>query len=49
MGDCQDRGDPSHVPWRGRVLVLFWFGFDWLDGSDGNLLFSFPLVSRQSV
>ena len=24
---CQDRGDPSHVPWRGRVfgfvLVLF--------------------------
>ena len=34
---CQDRGDPSHVPWRGRVLVLFWFCFDWLDGSDGSL------------
>ena len=29
----------------GVSWVLFWFGFDWLDGSDGSLLFCCLVVS----
>ena len=43
MVNCEDRGDPSHVPWLGMCCLLFGlFSFVY---SDGSLLFCCLVVS----